>query len=157
MPPRGHLGLLGRLDPASASTHRVVFKFLGFPCCLFCPPPKGPKAGGNRKFFCGRLVRRPETDVFSFFAPRQKGQISWNRRNFCGRLARRPEMDFSFFLFSFFAPRQKGQIWGKRKNFLWEAGSAAGDGFAPDCFLSQPVVVNPAIWWMPQELPHSRP
>jgi hypothetical protein len=32
-----------------------------------------------------------------------------------------------------------------------------GDGFAPDCPLSQPVVVNPAIWWIPQEVPHSRP
>ena len=60
-PPRGRLGLLGRLDPASASTHRVVFKFLGFPFCLFCPPPKGPKLAENRKFFCGRLARRPET------------------------------------------------------------------------------------------------
>ena len=84
-PPRGRLGLLGRLDPASASTRRVVFKFLGFPFCLFCPPPKGPKAGGNRKFFCGRLARRPETDVFSFFAPRQKGQkLGGNGKLFVG-------------------------------------------------------------------------
>jgi hypothetical protein len=31
-----------------------------------------------------------------------------------------------------------------------------GDGFARDCPLSQPVVVNPAIWWIRQEVPHSR-
>ena len=24
-------------------------------------------------------------------------------------------------------------------------------------YPSQPVVVNPAIWWRPQEVPHSRP
>ena len=91
-PPRGRLGLLGRLDPASASTHRVVFKFLGFPFCLFCPPPKGPKLAENRKFFCGRLARRPETDVFFFFAPRPKAPKSGGiGKTFCGRLVRRPE------------------------------------------------------------------
>ena len=64
-------------------------------------------------------------------------------------------LGFSFL--PFLPPAKRTKSWRKSEIFLWEAGSAAGDGFAPDCSLSQPVVVNPAIWWMPQEVPHSRP
>src|SRR5437868_3168035 len=77
-PPRGRLGLLGRLDPASASTHRVVFKFLGFPFFPFLPPAKRTKSWrkiGN--FFVGGWLggrrRISSCFLFSFFAPRPKG------------------------------------------------------------------------------------
>ena len=82
-PPRGRLGLLGRLDPASASTHRVVFKFLGFPFCLFCPPPKGPKAGGKSEIFLWEAGSAAGDGCFFLFCPPPKSTKIWgNRENF---------------------------------------------------------------------------
>ena len=74
-PPRGRLGLLGRLDLASASTHRVVFKFLGFPFFPFLPPAKRTKSWrkiGN--FFVGGWLGGRRRMFFSFLPPAQKHQ-----------------------------------------------------------------------------------